>query len=68
MEGILHEKLKTNVGKNIVIFLKNNFRFEGKLLNYDNKFIDIFDNHKNHSILINVLEIKEVYLLNQKNE
>lgn len=66
MEGILHEKLKTNVGKNIVIFLKNNFRFEGKLLNYDNKFIDIFDNHKNHSILINVLEIKEVYLLNQE--
>ena len=40
---IFDKRLKDNIGKNIKIYLKNDFRFEGKLLGCDEKFIDIFD-------------------------
>lgn len=60
---IFDKRLKDNIGKNIKIYLKNDFRFEGKLLGCDEKFIDIFDIQKNHSILVNIDEIKEVYIL-----
>lgn len=66
MSEILHGRLTKNIGRNIKIFLKDNFRFEGELLGYDEKFIEIFDTYKELPIIINIKEIKEIYILDQK--
>lgn len=68
MSDIFNKRLKDNIGNDIKIYLKNDFRFEGPLLGCDEKFIEIFDIQKNHSILVLVEEIKEVYFLGTKHD
>ena len=43
MNEVLQEELKSSVGKEITIFLKNNFRYSGRVLNIDDVFVKIND-------------------------
>ena len=43
MSEILNKRLKENIGKEIKIFLKNDFRFAGKLKNCDERYLELFD-------------------------
>lgn len=60
MSELLVERLKTSVGKSIIIFLHNNFRFEGKLLNTDNRFIELLDFKSGKIKVVDISEIKEL--------
>ncbi len=43
MSEIMSERLKKSVGKHIKIFLKNGFKFEGKITNCDKKYLEILE-------------------------
>jgi len=64
MSDILKNNLKEYLNKKITVFLKNDFRFKGELLRFDEEFVEIFDEVKNHRVLIKIQEITEVYLVN----
>jgi len=54
MSEILNKRLKENIGKEVKIFLKNDFRFAGKLRDCDEKYLELFDYKSNK---IKVIEI-----------
>jgi len=60
MSEILAKRLLNSVGKGITIFLHNNFRFSGKLLNADEKYIELLDIKSNKLKIIDICEIKEL--------
>ncbi|MHA1471087.1 MAG: LSM domain-containing protein [Candidatus Asgardarchaeia archaeon] len=43
MSEIIKEELNKNIGKIVLIFLKNGFRYKGKLIALDNDFLKIND-------------------------
>ena len=44
MEDILKKRLKESIGKTIKIVLKSNgFKYEGKLTNFDDKYVELLD-------------------------
>jgi len=43
MSELISERLKKSIGKKIIIFLQNGFRFEGKLTNCDEKYVEILE-------------------------
>lgn len=62
MSELLIKKLSNSIGKNAVVFLKNGFRFECKILNSDEECIEIYDTKKFFNKLIAISEIAEVEL------
>ena len=60
MSEILKMRIEKSVGKHIRIFLKNNFKFEGKLTNFDETFIEILDQKINGFKVIEIEDIKEL--------
>jgi small nuclear ribonucleoprotein (snRNP)-like protein len=56
----MEEKMRTLIGKTVILFTKKNFRFQGKINDFDGKFLDIFDNIKKKSKMINIDEIVEI--------
>ncbi len=54
------DRMERLVKKNVVLFTKNKFRFQGVVKGYDGKFIEIFDEIKKKPKLIAVDEIIEV--------
>jgi len=56
----MEEKLRSLIGKKIVLYTKKGFRFQGKVLDFDGKFLDINDEIKGKSKMINVDEIIEI--------
>lgn len=48
------------VGKQVKIFLKNNFCFEGVLKNKDDRFIELIDSRKGHLRLIALDSIENI--------
>jgi len=46
--------------KNVVVFTRNNFRFQGVVKGYDGKFLEIYDDVKGKIKIVNVDEIIEV--------
>jgi len=65
MSEIIKERLEKNIGKNIKIFLKNDFRFKGILIKYDETFIEILDDVKRYPIIIRIDELKELFALEE---
>ena len=60
MSEIIKKLVEENKSKVITLWLKNNFKFTGKLINSDETFIEILD-HKTNSIrLINIDQISEI--------
>lgn len=60
MSEIIKERLTNSIGKVVLIFLYNNFRYEGKVTNCDETYLEILDFKTNSYKLIALTEIKEV--------
>lgn len=57
----LTEELRTKIGEKILVFLKNSFRYEGKLLQIlDGNFLQLHDIKSNKKKLISIGQIAEV--------
>ena len=63
MSEILKERLKKSIGKYVILFLNNNFRFEGKITNCDDKFVEIIDRKLNDFKLIEINKISDLNLM-----
>ena len=63
----MKDRIEGLINKNVVIFTKNRFRFQGKVNGYDGKFIEIKDEIKNKPKLVNVDEIIEIEVTNEKD-
>lgn len=60
MSELIKKRVKESVGKVVLIFLKNNFRFEGKVTNTDEDYIEILDFRTNSYKILLISEIKEL--------
>lgn len=49
-----------SIGKVAKIFLYNGFRYEGKITNADNEFIELLDFRTNAYKIINLKDIKDM--------
>lgn len=56
----MEEKMKSLIGKSVILYTKKGFRFQGEVKDFDGKFLDIFDQIKGKSKMINVDEIMEI--------
>lgn len=59
MKDIKIERLKKSEGKEVLIFLKNGFRYKGKITNCDDKYVEILDWKTNCYKLIEITNIRE---------
>ena len=53
-------KFEKLIGKRIILYTKKNFRFQGKVIEFDGKFLEIFDEMKKKPKMINVDEVTEL--------
>ena len=60
MSEIITNRLKESEGKTITIFLHNNFRFTGKCLGSDEKYIELLDFKTDNIKVVEISEIKEL--------
>jgi len=58
MSELIKKRLNKNIGKRVLIFLHNNFRYEGKITGCDNEYLEILE-PRGYKI-IKIDEIKEV--------
>jgi len=59
MSDILKKRLIESIGKEILIFLHNNFRYQGKITNCDEKFVEVLDYKTSSYRLIEITDIKD---------
>lgn len=52
-------KLDKLIGKRIILFTRKNYRFQGEVIDWDGKFLEIFDDIKQKSKMIHVDNIVE---------
>jgi hypothetical protein len=52
-------KLDKLIGKRIILFTKKNYRFQGEVIDFDGKFLEIFDDIKQKSKMIHIDNIVE---------
>jgi hypothetical protein len=57
---LVKDSLKQSVGSQILFFLNNGYRFEGKILACDDFYLKYFDSKKNCIRLQKIEEIREV--------
>ena len=57
MNEIIIERLKKSISKRVLIFLNNGFRYEGKITNCDDKWVEILNKFNNYD-LIEITEVK----------
>jgi len=60
MNELIKKRVNDSLGKNVLIFLKNNFRYEGKLKESDGEFLEIKDKKTNNFQIILISEIKQI--------
>lgn len=53
-------KFEDLIGRQVILFTKKNFRFQGEIKDYDGKFIEIFDEIKRKPKMIAIDEILEI--------
>lgn len=58
------DRIERLVKKNVILFTKDRFRFQGQVKGYDGKFIEIYDEIKKKPKIVNVDEIIEIEILN----
>ncbi len=59
MSEIIIERLKNSIGKVAKVFLHNGFRYEGKITNCDDKYVEVLDFKTNSYKLIEIIDIKD---------
>ncbi len=60
MSDLITKRLEESKGKEIKIFLNNDFRYFGKLKDSDEKYVELFDYRSNSYKIIEISEIKEL--------
>lgn len=55
-------KFEKLIGKKITLYTRKNFRFSGKIQDFDGQFLEIFDELKQKPKMINISEITEYEL------
>lgn len=60
MSEIITERLKKSIGSEVKIFLHNGFRFVGKIINCDDKYVEILDYKINSYKIIDISEINDM--------
>lgn len=60
MSEIINNKLRESLGKVIKVYLNNGFRFEGKLTNSDEKYIEILDFRSDSWKILLIDDIKDL--------
>lgn len=58
-----HHELEKFIGKTVLIFTKNKFRFEGKVIDTSTNFLWMNDVKKERMKLLHIEEIAEIDLL-----
>ena len=59
MSEIVRERVKQSIGKFVTIFLKNGFRYSGKITNCDNDYVEILE--ERHGLkIIQLIDISEL--------
>jgi len=58
MNDIITKRLKESKSKSILIFLENNFRYEGKCLNSDEKYLELLDYKTDKIMVFDIAQIK----------
>lgn len=60
MSELIKERVKNSVGKVAKIFLHNGFRYEGKITNFDEQYVEILDFKTNSYKIIQFIDIKDM--------
>lgn len=66
MSEVIRQRLNESVGGYAKIFLKNGFKFEGKITNLDDKYIELLE-PRGYKILL-LEEISDAEIKNEVNE
>jgi len=59
MSEIIIERVKQSIGKFVTIFLKNGFRYSGKITNCDEDYVEIIE-EKHGLKIIQLIDISEL--------
>ena len=59
MSELLKERMRNSIGKVVTIYLINGWRYEGKLTNSDDTYIEILDFKTNSYRIIQFVNIKD---------
>ena len=60
MSEIIIERVKNSMGKEVKVFLKNGFRYAGKLTNFDEEHLEVLDYVSNAYKIIEIKEVKDM--------
>ena len=60
MNEVIKKRLSESKGKDIKLFLNNGFKYEGKLTNSDDVWVEILDYKTNSYIIKRLLDISNV--------
>ena len=60
MSELIKKRISESIGKVVLVFLKNNFRFEGKITGADKLYFEILDFRTNSYKIFAFGEIKEI--------
>ena len=60
MSEIIIKRLKESEGKEIKVFLNNDFHYTGKLLNSDDTYLEILDYKINSIKILKIVDIKDL--------
>ena len=62
MSEIIKERLNNSIGKVVLVFTFNNFRYEGKVTNIDASYLEILDFRSHSYKIISLKEIKDLQI------
>ncbi len=60
MSDILKQRLKESEGKEIKLFMHNGFKYEGKLTNSDEKYVEILDYKTGSYIIKEIIDVRNI--------
>jgi len=60
LSEIITKRLRESKGKRILVFLKNNFRYEGKLIDSDDSVFEFFDYREKRNMIKSIADIREL--------
>ena len=63
MSDVIKKRLSESSGKTIKLFLKNGFKYEGRLTNFDNEWVEILDYKSKSFILKRIIDVNNVEIL-----
>lgn len=68
MNELIKKRVKENMGKEVLIFLNNGFRYEGRITGYDNNYVEINDYKIKRFKIISYAEIGQIDIKEVEDE